>query len=104
MRSHIISTSLLSAFAAVMVVGYSETASAGFACGKRAEVVYALDKQFNEKRRISGLVGSDAVLEIFISPQGTWTIVITNVKGISCITAAGNEWQDMPIEVAELDS
>jgi hypothetical protein len=39
-----------------------------------------------------------------MSPQGTWTMVITDTRGISCISTAGEEWQDVPVAVAGLDS
>jgi hypothetical protein len=51
-----------------------------------------------------GVVNSKAVMEIFMSPQGTWTMVITDTSGKSCITAFGEEWQDVPVAVAGLDS
>jgi hypothetical protein len=51
-----------------------------------------------------GVVNFKAVMEILMSPQGTWTMVITDTSGISCITASGEEWQDVPIAVAGLDS
>ena len=39
-----------------------------------------------------------------MSPQGTWTVVITDTRGISCITASGEEWQDVQVAVAGFNS
>jgi hypothetical protein len=39
-----------------------------------------------------------------MSPQGTWTVVITDTTGTACIIAAGQDWQEVPIEMAGLDS
>ena len=51
-----------------------------------------------------GVVNAKSVMEMFMSPQGTWTMGITDTSGISCITAAGEEWQDVPVAVAGLES
>ena len=51
-----------------------------------------------------GVVNAKAVMEIFMSPQGTWTVVVTDTKGLACIIATGQDWQEVPIEMAGLES
>jgi hypothetical protein len=41
-------------------------------------------------------VSQEAVLEIFVSDSGTWTVVVTDPKGVSCVLAAGQSWEEIP--------
>src|SRR5690606_41629380 len=47
---------------------------------------------FNERQKAVGLLGEQAVMEVFASEQGTWTILTTDTNGTSCIVAAGDGW------------
>jgi hypothetical protein len=96
--------SLLAMFAAISLISNTKTAQAAPQCGNHDKIVDVLDYKFKETRRVMGVVNSKAVMEIFMSPQGTWTMVITDTRGISCISTAGEEWQDVPVAVAGLDS
>jgi hypothetical protein len=98
------SLSLVAALAAISLASSAGFAEAAPQCSSHDKIVDALGNKFKETRRIMGVVNSTAVMEIFMSPQGTWTMVITDTSGISCITASGEEWQDVPIAVAGLDS
>ena len=98
------SLSLVAALAAISLAGIAGIAEAAPQCSSHDKIVDALGNKFKETRRVMGVVNSRAVMEIFMSPQGTWTMVITDTSGISCITASGEEWQDVPIAVAGLES
>jgi hypothetical protein len=37
------------------------------------------------------------VLEVFVSDTGTWTVVVTDPKGVSCVLAAGQSWEEIPV-------
>jgi hypothetical protein len=39
-----------------------------------------------------------------MSPQGTWTVVVTDIRDVACIIATGQDWQEVPIEMAGLES
>lgn len=58
-------------------------------CGERNQMVRDLDREFREQPLASGLVDKDAVMEIFVSPGGTWTILATGTDGLSCVMAVG---------------
>ena len=73
-------------------------------CGKHDDVAKALNARFKETRRIMGVVNARAVMEIFMSPQGTWTMLATDTNGTACITASGEEWQEVPVTLAGLES
>jgi hypothetical protein len=94
----------VAALTSAIVAGAVGTAQAAPQCGSHDKIVDALGNKFKETRRVMGVVNSRAVMEMFMSPQGTWTMVITDTSGKSCITAAGEEWQDVPVAVAGLDS
>ena len=39
-----------------------------------------------------------------MSPKGTWTVLVTDTSGTACITASGEDWQELPVTVAGLES
>ena len=98
------SMSLTAVFAAISLVSIVGKAEAAPQCGNHDKIVEVLGNKFKETRRVMGVVNSTAVMELFMSLQGTWTMVITDTSGLSCITASGEEWQDVPVAVAGLDS
>lgn len=64
------------------------------ACGKRAEVVSQLAERFQESSVALGLASNGGLLEVLTSGNGaTWTIILTMPNGVSCLVAAGKDWQ-----------
>ena len=98
------SLSLLAALTATSLVSIADKAEAALPCGNHDKIVNVLADKYKEARRVMGVVNAKTVMEIFMSPQGTWTILITDTSGKACITASGEEWQDVPVAVAGLDS
>ena len=75
--------------------------AAGMACGERTALLKALNDKYKESPRALGLSSSGkAMFEVFTSKTGTWTIVMTTTKGVTCIMAAGHSWEDA-LEVVE---
>jgi hypothetical protein len=103
MFAQIRSLSLVTTFATISLVNIGHAAAAP-QCGNHDKIVDVLKNKFKETRHVMGVVNSHAVMEIFKAPQGSWTMVITDTKGISCIVASGEAWQDVPVAVAGLDS
>lgn len=62
-------------------------------CGERQTVVENLRELANEKPEAVGLTTTGMVLEIFTSEKGTWTLVVTDPTGKSCLLAVGSNWQ-----------
>jgi len=87
----------------VTAVGAPQTLAAQ-PCGIHDALAKTLKTKYQETRRILGIINARNVMEIFMSPQGTWTVVVTDTSGTSCITAAGEGWQEIPIVTAGLDS
>ncbi len=62
-------------------------------CGKHADVVRMLRQNFGEGPIGQGLAHTGAVAEVFIGPNGTWTIVATSPDGTTCMIGSGQSWQ-----------
>jgi hypothetical protein len=61
-------------------------------CAARNEMIQQLDAQFSEKPAAIGQVDEQSVVEIFVSDQGTWTILVTGTDGGTCVLASGEGW------------
>ncbi|MGX7875578.1 hypothetical protein ACVDG5_025210 [Mesorhizobium sp. ORM6] len=70
------------------------SAQAQLVCGVHGDVVAGLARAFQEKQIGYGVVGQAAIVEIYVSASGSWTMLITDVKGRSCILAAGEGWEN----------
>ena len=45
-----------------------------------------------------GLANNGGVLEILVSQSSeSWTIIVTMPNGVSCLVAAGESWEMLPI-------
>ncbi|MEM9060654.1 MAG: hypothetical protein AAGD13_09345 [Pseudomonadota bacterium] len=100
-------TGLFAKFAALALVSvcvaFSTTAQAQMVCGARGEIIKQLEKKYGETRRSLGLQQGRGVVEIYASAKtGSWTILVTDARGKSCLMAAGEAFE---IEaVAEVDT
>lgn len=76
------------------LLAMSHPAAAQTMCGPRATIVAQLESKYGEARIGSGLAGSAAVIEFFVSGEtGSWTILRTDAWGLSCMLMAGDGWQ-----------
>jgi hypothetical protein len=63
------------------------------ACGERHAMVAHLGKEFGEARQHVAPASLSAFYEFFASETtGTWTLLLSNVSGLSCVVATGAEW------------
>lgn len=65
-------------------------------CASRDEMVKVLARQYREQPRAIGVANATAVIEVFTSARGTWTILLTRPDGASCIVSAGQDWEETP--------
>lgn len=89
MRITWLSLLLAPAFAALL----GASASAEVLCGVRDRLVEQLRNQYQEVPQARGLTTGGDLIEVFASPQGTWTILLTYPNGQSCLVAAGEAWE-----------
>ena len=66
-------------------------------CAKRSTVVESLGTHYAETLQAVGLINQAAILEVFVSQSGTWTMLVTNLNGQSCVVFAGEAWETLPI-------
>lgn len=64
-------------------------------CAPRDEMVKRLAETYQETPAAYGLVGGQAVMEVFVKSENgdSWTIIVTRTNGDSCVLAAGSGWQ-----------
>tara|TARA_R110002074_G_scaffold207297_1_gene375872 strand:+ start:181 stop:549 length:369 start_codon:yes stop_codon:yes gene_type:complete len=93
MRS-VISFGLAVLFIAATVVSFQVTdASAQSVCFERTALLKHLNGKFEEAPVAAGLAANGSMLEVFSSPDGvTWTIVLTQPNGATCVMASGESW------------
>lgn len=81
---------------ALVALGLGATqAQAQQVCTMRADLVKMLGDKYKEQPSGQGLVGDRAMLEVYVSDKGTFTIVSSYPNGVACIIAAGNSWEAM---------
>ncbi|MDQ2633846.1 MAG: hypothetical protein M3Y43_01165 [Pseudomonadota bacterium] len=62
-------------------------------CADRAEMVKSLSDKFEENPAALGQINGEAVIEVFVSEKGSWTILATGTDGKSCVISAGNGFE-----------
>lgn len=71
-------------------------------CAERNKIVDRLTQKYAESHQASGLQSATKMVELWTSTKtGSWTILVTDAYGKTCIAAAGNSWLDMQ-DTAEL--
>jgi hypothetical protein len=86
--------STLFASVALVVLLWTTSASGQAQCGKYEEFVKDLAQQYGEEPRYTALTNAGWTFELYTSEKTkTWTILIINPKGLTCIGGAGVNWQ-----------
>ncbi|CAN7178285.1 hypothetical protein [Mesorhizobium sp. LjNodule214] len=81
--------------AGALAMGTSAASAQYQFCVEHGVLVAHLSENFQERQFALGLIGQTAIMEVFVGESGTWTIVVTDVAGTSCIIAAGNNWENV---------
>lgn len=62
-------------------------------CGPRADVVGVLSKQYGETAFGMGINNAGSLVEVFTSPSGSWSLLITDPKTMAtCLVTDGQGW------------
>lgn len=70
-------------------------ANAQMVCGKRAEIIKQLESKYGETRQSLGLQQGRGIVEIYANNEtGSWTILVTDPRGTSCLLAAGESFEE----------
>ena len=70
----------------------SSAAAAQNICGPRDDVVKRLWERWGEKQAAMGLANDNRLVEVFVAKNGSWTVIISDSSGRSCVASAGKNW------------
>lgn len=91
-RTVLISFVIVAATAASLLLSPS-IASAQAVCGDRTSLLKQLEGSYKELPISMGLAANGSVVEVTRSDKGTWSILLTNPTGVTCLMAAGEHWE-----------
>jgi hypothetical protein len=92
---------LIGPFTVLVLLGSaaaSDAVQAATVCGDRDEILKKLEQRHEEMPSALGLSADGGVLELLVSPEGGWTILMTYPKRPTCVVAVGEAWQ--PLQLA----
>ena len=89
-----LTTSLFGVSIFLMAQGAAVFPSQATICMRHENLVSYLSERHAELPRALGLVADRGLMEVYVSPQGTWTISMTTAQGIACIIAVGDTWEE----------
>ncbi len=77
-------------------------ASAQQTCVTHKAATKQLEEKFDERVVGRGLANAGkAMFELFVSEKGSWTVVVSEPNGRSCILASGESWHQMPLLIGD---
>ncbi|MDJ0686441.1 MAG: hypothetical protein QNJ84_17280 [Alphaproteobacteria bacterium] len=62
-------------------------------CDSHSAVIEKLENTYRETRAGVGLASNGAVAQLYVSESGSWTMLLTNARGVACLIAAGQGWE-----------
>ena len=65
-------------------------------CASRSDFIAFLKDNFGEVEAGQGLSNRGHLVEVFVSPAGSWTILLLQPHGQSCVVDAGEAWVMAP--------
>lgn len=82
----------LAAGVVVFLTSGATPASAQMVCMESNAIYKRLQNGYGESRTAAGKAHSNAIIEIWSSADGTFTVVVTRPDGVSCLMAVGTEF------------
>lgn len=70
-----------------------ELASAETLCAPHGDLIEYLRDTYHEVPTASGTTAGGNRVEILVSRDGSWTLIVTTPQGESCAEVAGNGWR-----------
>ena len=81
--------------ASFMALLATPASSAENVCGKRDDIVLRLENGYQEFNSAMGMSTNGGLVELYTSDKGTWTLMLTQPDGVSCLIAAGENWESL---------
>ena len=79
--------------ASFMALLATPATSAESVCGNRDDIVARLESGYQEFNSAMGMSTNGGLVELYTSENGTWTLMLTQPNGVSCLIAAGQNWE-----------
>lgn len=93
-----------SAALAIAAFPAPQAAAQSVRCVDREQIVETLQNSYGEVRRGVGLQSGGAVLELYVSEGGGWTLLLTRPDGSACPIMAGEAWEEEASKLALIDT
>ncbi len=82
----------------------SQTPAQTQRCDQRARVIGHLAQKYQEAPVAIGVTASGGMVEVLTSGDGgTWTIILSDPNGTSCLVAAGEGWRALRFDRSAYD-
>jgi hypothetical protein len=65
-------------------------------CAEHSKVVDFLGSHYSETLQAVGFINQAVILEVYVSENGSWTMLVTTANGSSCVVFAGQSWETIP--------
>ncbi len=75
---------------------FAPAAAAQAVCESHQSVSEKLKMSYTETPISMGVTTGGGIVEVFVSPEGSWTLVVTQPNSMSCLIAAGQDWETLP--------
>lgn len=62
-------------------------------CGERGLILKQLAGQYSEKPQAMGLSSDGKLVEVLVSSEGSWTILVSSPNKLSCLAATVENWE-----------
>jgi len=87
---------IICSFCAVVLLYPTSTLAQTQQCDQRSKVVDLLAQKYKEAPVAIGVTTSGGMVEVLTSGDGgTWTIILSNPNGTSCLVAHGEGWRNL---------
>ena len=83
---------------------HAQTQSQTQLCGQRASVIGSLAEKYREAPVAVGVTSTGGIVEVLTTSDGaTWSIIVSNPNGTSCLVAVGEGWRALRFNNAAID-
>jgi len=99
---------LAASFAVAALLGpvgaHAQTKSQTLLCDQRASIIGHMAEKYREAPVAIGVTSTGSIVEVLTTGDGTtWTIIVSNPNGTSCLVAAGEGWRALEYDKTARD-
>ncbi len=64
-------------------------------CGPRSQMLKSLADEYGEAPVARGIAGNGTLVELTLSTNGSWSVILTSPGGPTCGVISGRRWEDL---------